>query len=66
MVRSVLFSMKRPPATKREPQMNRAEIAQVAYELFQRRGRTHGHDQQDWFEAERIMRQHQGRKQAAR
>jgi hypothetical protein len=38
------------------------EIAKVAYELFERRGRTHGNDQQDWFEAERILRsgRHQG------
>ena len=32
------------------------EIAQVAYELFERRGRREGFDQQDWFEAERIVR----------
>lgn len=34
-----------------------AEIAQVAYELFERRGSAHGQDQRDWFEAERIVRQ---------
>ena len=33
------------------------EVAQVAFELFERRGRTHGQDQQDWFQAERIVRQ---------
>ena len=32
------------------------EIARVAYELFERRGGLHGYDQQDWFEAERIVR----------
>ena len=32
------------------------EVAQVAYELYQRRGGTHGDDRQDWFEAERIVR----------
>ena len=31
------------------------EVARVAYELFERRGRTHGHDLQDWLEAERIV-----------
>lgn len=32
------------------------EIARVAYELFEQRGYTHGNDQDDWFEAERIVR----------
>ena len=40
----------------REPLPNfQEDISQVAYELFERRGRTHGRDQQDWFEAERIV-----------
>ena len=33
-----------------------AEIARVAYELWERRGRQNGSDQRDWFEAERIVR----------
>lgn len=33
----------------------REEIARVAYELFERRGRVDGFDQQDWLEAERIV-----------
>ena len=41
------------------------EIAGVAYELFERRGRSPGRDQQDWFEAERILRQRR-RSRAAR
>ena len=28
------------------------EIAVRAYELFQKRGGYHGHDREDWFEAE--------------
>ena len=32
------------------------EVAQVAYGLFERRGRTSGHDVEDWLEAERIVR----------
>ena len=32
------------------------EVAQVAYELFERRGRAPGHDVEDWLEAERIVR----------
>ncbi len=31
------------------------EISQVAYELFEKRGRVHGHELQDWFDAERIV-----------
>ena len=40
--------------------INQAEVARVAYQLFERRGRVHGHDLQDWLEAERIIRQRQG------
>ena len=36
------------------------EIAKVAYELYERRGKVHGHDREDWLEAERIVRQRQG------
>jgi hypothetical protein len=36
------------------------EIAWVAYELYEKRGRTHGYDLKDWFEAESIvMERHQ-------
>ncbi len=31
------------------------EIAKVAYELFERDGRTHGKDKEHWLEAERIV-----------
>ncbi|MEM7828319.1 MAG: DUF2934 domain-containing protein [Candidatus Aenigmatarchaeota archaeon] len=31
------------------------EIAKVAYELFLKRGCVHGHDLDDWLEAERIV-----------
>ena len=32
------------------------KISRVAYELFERRGFEHGHDLEDWLEAERIVR----------
>ena len=32
------------------------EISRVAYKLFERRGFKHGHDLEDWLEAERIVR----------
>ena len=31
------------------------EAADRAYDLWEHRGREHGHDQQDWFEAERQL-----------
>jgi len=31
------------------------EVADRAYEFYQKRGGEHGHDQDDWFEAERQM-----------
>jgi hypothetical protein len=32
-----------------------ASIAKKAYELFEGRGRAHGHDVDDWLEAERLV-----------
>lgn len=40
-----------------QSELDRDEIAQVAYELFEQRGREHGHDQEDWIRAEQIVRQ---------
>jgi len=31
------------------------EVADRAYEFYQRRGGEHGHDQDDWFQAERQL-----------
>lgn len=31
------------------------ELASLAYELYERRGGEHGHDVEDWLEAERIL-----------
>ena len=31
------------------------EITRVAYELYEKRGRAHGHDLEDWLEAEKIV-----------
>ena len=30
-------------------------IARKAYELYEQRGRQHGHELEDWLEAERII-----------
>jgi hypothetical protein len=37
------------------PQASSDEIAKVAFELFERRGRIAGHELDDWLEAERIV-----------
>ncbi len=39
-----------------EPSATADEIARVAYELWEHRGRAHGHDFEDWLEAERTVR----------
>ncbi len=47
---------KRVAAGRNAATIDIGEVARVAYELFQQRGGTHGCDQKDWFEAERIVR----------
>ncbi len=48
---------KNSSATQAPPLMNQEEVARVAYELFEKRGKTHGNDQRDWFEAQQIVQQ---------
>jgi hypothetical protein len=31
------------------------EVAKVAYDLYEKRGRVHGQDMEDWFKAEMIV-----------
>ncbi len=61
MVRSMIWqarSKAQKPAAARKPlSVDQAEVARVAYELFERRGALHGSDMQDWLEAERIVQQ---------
>ena len=55
--RSALQRAKRT-ATKQQPvSIGPQEVAQVAYALYLQRGRCDGYDQQDWFEAQRIVKQ---------
>lgn len=35
------------------------QIRERAYELYERRGREHGNDEQDWLRAEQEVRTHQ-------
>lgn len=32
-----------------------AKISKVAYELYEKRGRTSGHEMEDWLKAERLV-----------
>ena len=41
---------------RRRTQPSEDEIARRAYELFEQRGGEHGHDREDWLEAERQIR----------
>ena len=51
----------RPKATRRaadrSPQrsVNSTDIARLAYEIFESRGRNHGAELDDWLEAERRL-----------
>jgi len=38
-------------------ELSHDEIARRAYQLYEARGGEHGHDLQDWFQAERELRQ---------
>ncbi len=44
----------------------REQIAQKAYELYEKRGRTHGCDAEDWLEAERLVVEQSGRRRSIR
>ena len=46
--------MRKPMSSISNPGLHR-QIAEKAYELFQSRGHVHGHDLDDWVEAERRI-----------
>jgi hypothetical protein len=39
------------------PEAFYSQVANKAFELFERRGFQHGYDLEDWFQAERIIRE---------
>ena len=45
-------------------ELNKDDVAQVAYALFEQRGCMHGHDEEDWLRAEQIVRQRLSRRTA--
>jgi hypothetical protein len=57
MARNILGSGRRSAVEEGSEPVSRNEVARVAYQLFEQRGRLHGFDQQDWFRAEEIVRQ---------
>jgi hypothetical protein len=60
--------MKRRTRKEDEASVDREEVARRAYELFVKRGRIPGRDQEDWLEAEEQLRRERkpkpGRKKA--
>jgi len=42
---------------ERNPERERQMVARVAYGLYERRGRSHGSDMNDWLEAEQKVRE---------
>ena len=57
MARSIGVGWRKGSASEAATTVDAGDVAQMAYELFERRGRVHGHDLEDWLEAERIVRQ---------
>jgi hypothetical protein len=45
-----------PSVQPRAQSPDEDQVARLAYELFLKRGGAHGHDQEDWFQAERQLR----------
>ena len=45
-----------PAETTPDEQALRERIGEKAYELYQKRGQSHGRDVEDWLEAERLVR----------
>ncbi len=37
-------------------EISREEVARLAHQLWNDRGRQHGHDAEDWFQAEQALR----------
>lgn len=58
-VRTLLPRAKKAAKSEGAP-VNTQEVAEVAYALYVQRGRCDGFDRQDWFEAEKIVRQGRG------
>ena len=47
-------------AAKPNPAQLRAMTEKLAYEIWERSGKKHGRDQENWYEAEKLARQKLG------
>ena len=56
-VKAVLPRARKATIKKQGASINPQEVAHIAYALYIQRGRLDGYDQQDWFEAQRIISQ---------
>ncbi len=54
-VRTIRPSIQESPSTPPDGIPSQEEIARLAYELFEKRGRSGGSDLEDWLEAERQL-----------
>ena len=59
MARSIGGRDRRTVERDESPQIRREEVARLAYQLFEQRGRAHGHDWEDWLRAEQMVWQRQ-------
>src|SRR5437762_2024503 len=48
--------LRRKPDRRAQPRVSPADVAMRAYELYEQRGRDHGHDMDDWLQAEQELR----------
>jgi DUF2934 family protein len=56
---------RRPTVGSQVVTLSQEAIAQRAYDLFLQRGQAHGHTLDDWFQAERELREERSRPVAA-
>ena len=56
MVRMRGVTLRRKRDRRKLPRPSTDDIAHRAFELYEQRGGEHGHDWDDWFQAERELR----------
>lgn len=60
-----MFKSKNPKNFKRKaktgPKTQHEMIEKKAYEIYEKRGREHGKDLDDWLEAEKIVKKKKGK-----
>ncbi len=54
--RPATASDRTPKALAQQPSLANNDVARRAYDLYLARGREHGHDVDDWMQAERELR----------